>query len=104
MDGGYDYYARDGKVASTYVRYEGNYQKGEVYRPKPRKEGVHTPAAIDEEREWPPDNRREEGGRPTSSGVKQGPDQLNHLQDDQGLGIGATEGQEKQEDPRSHPP
>ena len=31
-------------------------------------------------------------------------DQLKHLQDDQGMDIGATEEQAKQEDSRFHPP
>ena len=58
---------------------------------------------IDAEREWPPNNRREEENRPTSSGSKQGGNQLKHLQADRGLGIGATEEQEQQEESRCHP-
>ena len=72
-------------------------QNGEVYQPNLNKEGVKTPAVINEESEWPEKNREVEAKRPTSSGLNQVGGKMEHLQDDRRLWVGSEEGKERKE-------
>ena len=85
------HYAKNINPECSYVLYGTNRQTGKVYRRNQNKEVAVTPDVIYEEKEWPPNNRREEENRPLHQDGIEWDGELAQLQDDRRLGVGAEE-------------